>query len=178
MATEQELAAANARIAELEKGENERAKAAGVARELSRYDLASPAALQQLTDLIAPTVQVSPLGGGRHLIHGADYKPLEAVIAERIRQPDHAHFLKANQATAPPAGATQAAAPAVPTANPLPPGRFIGSLLGQAGRGESLPGETLGQAMLRAAQGTPAAQGDPRLNPAMAFGLGRAASRK
>ena len=100
MATEQELASAKDRISQLERLESERAKAAGVVRELAKYELVSGTAAQQLCDLIAPTVQITPVGGGRQLIHGQDFKPLEAVVAERMRSPDHSHFLKGTQSHA------------------------------------------------------------------------------
>jgi hypothetical protein len=168
MPTEDEY---RARIAKLEAAESERAKAAAVSRELSRFEFASAAAAQQVCDLITPTVQATPLSDGRLLVHDKDYTPLDTLVSRRLGQPDHAHFLKATQAAAPPAAGTQAAPPAVPTPGQLRPGQVLGSMLGMGAR-EAMPGESLGAAMIRVAQAQKGPQGDPRLDIGLPLGIG------
>lgn len=170
MATEQELAARDARIAELERNESERVKAETVARELSRYELASPAAAAQLQALIMPEVGITRVSGGRDLCFGKDYVPLESIVAERLRRADHAHFLKPKattgaptQAATTPSGPVHGAQPAAPAAatQRAPDEPF------------QLPGESLGAAVIRRATTKQAALPDPRLDPSQPFAIRR-----
>jgi hypothetical protein len=165
---EQDLAAANARIAQLERAEAERTKAAGVAQELRRYDLVSPAAADQLAQMIMPEVEITTAPDGRPLIHGKDYKPLAAIVEERLRSPDHAHFFRPKESPAPASPAT----PSVSTSATSAVGQTLGAVLGAA-RAAAPPVETLGQAMVRAAQAQKGIQGDPQLDMSKPFALGR-----
>ncbi len=169
MATEQELAARDARIAELERNESERVKSETVARELARYELASPAAAEQVRALILPTVGVTKTSDGRSLVFGKDYSPLESVVAETLRRPDFAHYLKPKGTTAPPASAPGQG----PEARPAAP---AAASHGGADEPFILPGENLGGAVIRRATTRQASLGDPRLDPSQSFGIRRPAA--
>jgi hypothetical protein len=164
MASDQELAAARERIAQFEKQEGERAKAAAVATELSKFEFVSGAAKDQVQALISPTVSPLVVSDGSTVLFGPGYKPVDAHIASQLARPEFAHYLRPKGSPSPAQAATQGPQPAAPAAGP--------QAVGADGR---LPGESLGAAMVRVAQARQAQQGDPRLDPSQAFGIGKLA---
>jgi hypothetical protein len=156
MASEQDLATARERIVQLERNENERTKAAAIAGELAKYPLKT-GSLEQLSQLIAPSVTITKLTDGRDLIL-ANNRNLDSHVADLLAQPTYGHYLHPKGPTA---QGSQPAATAVD------------------GRREILPGENLGAAVARIAQAELASPpGDARLDPKLPFAIGRAALRK
>jgi hypothetical protein len=160
MASDQEVAALRERVAQFEGQEVERTKAAAVAAELSKYEFVSPAAADQVSALVGPSVRITRTNEGRDLIFGPDYRPLEAHVADLMAQPSYAHYLrpKGSSASASAQAGPQGQQPAAP------------ATLDQDGR---LPGENLGMAAIRRAMEQRPVVGDPRLNTSQPMGLGR-----
>jgi hypothetical protein len=163
MATEQELAAANARIAQFEKQEGERAKTAAVANALSGFEFVSDAAREQVQALIVPTVQTLPVSDGSTQLFGPNYKSLDSHIAGVLASPNYQLFLRPKGSPAPAQAAPQGIQPAAPVnrpANPTGP-----EIVEPKNFGEAIVMKALAE---KAAQATGA---EPRMNPAKPFGL-------
>jgi hypothetical protein len=156
MASDQELQAAKDRISQLERNESERTKAAAIAGELGKYELTT-GSLDQLSQLIGPSVVVTKLNDGRDLILGPDYRPLDAHVAAIMAQPAYAHYHRAKSPAAPGQHAPQGQQPASAGASAVR---------------EILPGENLGLAVARVAQATQAQPFDSRLDPSKPFAIG------
>jgi hypothetical protein len=164
MATEQEIETMRQRVATLEAAETERTKAGAVARELGRYELASPGAAEQLAALILPRVQITKLSDGRDIVHSPDYTPLDAVVASALQTPQYAHFLKPRAPATP--------EPAQPGSPALRPAAATAGNPPAANQPFQLEGESLGAAIIRRATAQSAERGDPRLDPTQPLALG------
>jgi hypothetical protein len=149
MTESEQLAAAQARIAELEGANQRAAKSAAINAALAGHDFASPAAAEQVAALVEPEIEI---------VNGVavdkTMRPVRDAIAERLKQPGYAHFLKGK-------GAYQPQTTAAPAPNPdLEP--------------VIRPGETFSDAIIRRNTAQRMGGGtDPRLNPALSFGLRR-----
>jgi hypothetical protein len=155
MSEEQELAAAHARIAELEGSARAATKTQAIAGALAGHDL-HPGAAGQLAALLDPTISIQRTGDGREVVMGPAFRPLEDHIRETLGKPEYAHFKRQ-------AGFQPASSPG-PAAQPVT----------MAESWQALPGENLGQTMLRRAQAIRSQGGaDPRLDPSKPMGLRR-----
>ena len=141
-----ELEAANARIAELE-GRSAAAKGNAIAGALAKHDL-HPGAGPQLAALLDSTVSVQRTSDGREVVMGPAFRPLDDHISETLSKAEYAHFKRQS-------GFQPASSPG-PAAQPMT----------MAESWQSLPGENLGQTMLRRAVAIRSQGGsDPRMDP-------------
>jgi hypothetical protein len=161
MGAEQELAAANARIAQYETQESERTKAAAIAGELGKFDLVDGAAAQ-LGQLIGEKVITTKTNDGHDLMFGPNYRSLGDHVSDLMKQPAYAHFLRS--------GAPAASGPAPAQAAPMPGAPMPGN--------PAAPPEpkNFGEAIVMHVQESirqSPSGGDPRLNPSRPMALGR-----
>jgi hypothetical protein len=149
MTESEQLAAAQARIAELEGANQRAAKDAAINAALAGHDFASPAAAAQVAALIAPDIEIvnnTPVGPG--------LKSITAHVGDRLKDPSFSHFLKPRPGAPPSTTAVTAAPDAALSWD------------------DAVPNEQLGAKILRRATAARTAGGaDPRLNLAMPMGL-------
>jgi hypothetical protein len=160
MSAEAELAAAQARIAELEGAQRATVKSNAIAASLAGHDLV-PGGAQQLTALLEPGVILAKGVDGKETAVAANtYAALDSHVSELLRKPEYSHFVK-----------TKGAFPATAPTSPAPSHQV--DLRKQ-------PGESDTAHLVRYMQHqNPNPDADPRLDPSKPMAIGaRALIRK
>jgi hypothetical protein len=150
--SQQEVEAERTRLHQTE----ERAKRYALDGELSRAlvaaPLVSPSAVDQLTQLWRNQLSVEAQGD-TFVVRTPTFQPVHEFVQQQLARPEYAHFVRASSQGGAGGQTTQAAQtqPAQPTPPPAP--------------------KTMGEAVILHMQGLQKAQGDPRANMGLGFGL-------
>lgn len=162
MAADQDLIAANQRIAELEGAQRTATQRQAISAALRKYELV-PGGAEQLTALLEPVTAIAKGVDGRDVVVGPGYTPIEGHVNDLLKKPEYAHYVRASGSPFP-VSASTSEAPAARPHNYWEPIRQ--------------PGENLGVAMTRTATEQRVALGpDPRLAPGASLIRGLAAKK-
>ena len=150
--SQQEVEAERTRLRQTEERAKRYALDGELSRALAAAPLVSPSAADQLTQLWRNQLSVEAQGD-TFVVRTPTFQPVHEFVQQQLARPEYAHFVRAGSSGGAGGQTTQAAQtqPATPSPAPVP--------------------RTMGEAVILHMQGLQKAQGDPRANVALPFGL-------